>query len=168
MKNFTEKEIEELLKLSFKDLVDAGICPTCFDKITNGAFFGDDSKTKFYEDEDIVCSFVSNPRAEGHIMIGSKVHYHDMSEAPDYLNEKIIRYAKKLMNVIKETYNCERVYFCTMCDGPANHYHVQLIPRYSFEERGSTNFVKPRQKYVYNEEKFKKLKQELQTYANKS
>ena len=71
-------------------------------------------------------------------------HFHDMSEAPDYLNEKIIRYAKQFMNILKEVYKCERVYLCSMCDGLNNHYHVQLIPRYSFEKRGSTNFVKER------------------------
>lgn len=42
---------------------------------------------------------------------------------------------------------------CTMCDGPNNHYHIQLIPRYSFEKRGSGNFVKPRKAYEYDEEK---------------
>ena len=28
-----------------------------------------------------------------------------------------------------------------------NHFHIQLIPRYSFENRGSKNFVKPRMEY---------------------
>ena len=32
-------------------------------------------------------------------------------------------------------------------DGPMNHFHIQLIPRYSFEKRGSSNFVKPRLPY---------------------
>ena len=80
-------------------------------------------------------------------------HYHDMSEAPDEINEKIIRYAKRFMKILCEVYGCERVYMCTMCDGPNNHYHIQLIPRYSFEKRGSGNFVKPRKAYEYDEEK---------------
>mgnify|MGYP003299721288 CR=1 FL=1 len=58
------------------------------------------------------------------------------------INEKIIRFVKVYMNIIVEVFGCERVYLCTMSDGPMNHYHVQLIPRYSFEERGSKNFVK--------------------------
>ena len=44
-----------------------------------------------------------------------------------------------------------------MSDGPMNHYHVQLIPRYSFEERGSKNFVKPRKEYVFDEQKLNKF-----------
>ena len=41
-----------------------------------------------YEDEDIECFFVGNPRADGHMCIATMEHYHDMSEAPDYINEK--------------------------------------------------------------------------------
>ena len=37
-----------------------------------------------------------------------------------------------------------------MCDGPNNHYHIQLIPRYSHEKRGSNNFVKERHSYIYD------------------
>ncbi len=149
---------EELLKLSFKDLIDMGVCPTCLDKRTNHGFFGDDSKLKTYEDEDIECLFVANPRAEGHMMLSTKQHFHELSEAPDFLNEKLIRFAKVYMKIIKEVYGCERVYLCTMSDGPMNHYHIQLIPRYAYEERGSKNFVKPRKEYVFDEKKFNFVK----------
>ena len=111
--------------------------------------------------------FVPNPRAVGHMMIASKEHYHDLSEAPDILNEKIVRFAKQLMIIIKKVYNCERVYLCTMCDGLNNHYHIQLIPRYSSEERGSKNFVKLRQKYVYDERTFTQVKNLIIEYAKK-
>lgn len=158
---------EELLKLTPGQLADLGICPTCFNRKTNGAFYGDDSKLKFYEDGDLECMFVPNPRAVGHMMIASKEHYHDLSEAPDILNEKIVRFAKQLMIIIKKVYNCERVYLCTMCDGLNNHYHIQLIPRYSSEERGSKNFVKPRQKYVYDERTFTQVKNLIIEYAKK-
>ena len=156
---------EELLKLTAGELTDLGICPTCFNRKTNGAFYGDDSKLKFYEDGDLECMFVPNPRAVGHMMIASKEHYHDLSEAPDCLNAKMIRYSKQLMIIVKNVYNCERVYLCTMCDGLNNHYHIQLIPRYKDEERGSKNFVKPRQKYVYNEQKFTQVKNLINEYA---
>ena len=151
-------DVERLKKCSPGELTDMGICPTCFDRATDRALYGDDSLLKTYEDDDIECLFVPNPRADGHMMISTKKHYHDMSEAPDDINEKIIRFVRAYMNIIKEVYSCERVYLCTMADGPMNHYHVQLIPRYSFEERGSKNFVKPRKKYEYDEEKFKKVK----------
>ena len=149
---------EDLLKLSPGELTDLGICPTCFNRENGGALYGDNSDKMIYEDEDIECFFVGNPRAEGHLCISTITHYHDMSEAPDFLNEKIIRFAKRLMVIIKEVFSCERVYMCTMCDGPNNHYHIQLIPRYAYEKRGSGNFVKPRGVYVYNREKLERVK----------
>ena len=88
-----------------------------------------------------------------------------MSEAPDGINEKIVRFTKRLMTFIRDIYGCERVYLCTMCDGPANHYHVQLIPRYKNEKRGSTNFVKDRQSYVYDKEKLDALRKMTAEYA---
>jgi diadenosine tetraphosphate (Ap4A) HIT family hydrolase len=88
-----------------------------------------------------------------------------MSEAPDKLNEKIIRFSKQLMIIIKEVFKCERVYICSMCDGPNNHYHVQLIPRYSYEKRGSKNFVKERKTYIFDECSFTRLKTLLSEYA---
>jgi len=154
----TENEIKKLLKLKPGELTDLGICPTCFDRLSGGRLYGDSSETLFYKDEDIECFLVKNPRATGHACISSVTHYHDMSEAPDALNEKIVRFAARLMSIIREVYGCERVYLCTMCDGPANHYHVQLIPRYSTEERGSENFTKPRGIYVYDKGKLDALK----------
>lgn len=158
-------EEKELLKLSPGELVDLGICPTCFNREHNGALYGDNTETLIYEDEDIECFFVNNPRADGHMCISTVKHYHDMSEAPDFINEKIVRFAKQFMNIIKEVYRCERVYMCTMCDGPNNHYHIQLIPRYSFEKRGSCNFVKQRKAYAFDGEKFNKIKVMINDYA---
>ncbi|MBE5757710.1 MAG: HIT domain-containing protein [Clostridiales bacterium] len=159
---------EELLKLSPGELTDMGICPTCFNREHNGALYGDTSQTLIYEDSDIECFFVKNPRADGHLCISSITHYHDMSEAPDHINEKMIKFAKQFMIIIKEVYNCERVYLCTMCDGPNNHYHLQLIPRYSYEKRGSINFTKTRKEYIFNEEKFKLVKEKINTFVHKS
>ncbi len=156
---------EELLKLSMRELVDMGVCPTCLDRRTNHGFFGDDSRQKTYEDEDIECLFVGNPRADGHMMISTKTHYHDLSEAPDYLNEKIIRFVKAYMKILKDVYSAEKVYLCAMSDGHMNHYHVQLIPRYSYEERGSKNFVKPRKEYVFSKEKFEKVRRLINEIA---
>lgn len=156
---------DELLKLSPGELVDLGICPTCFNREHNGSLYGDMSDKLIFKDDDIEIFFVGNPRAEGHACISSIKHYHDMSEAPDGLNEKIIRYSKRLMIAIKETFMCERVYICSMCDGPNNHYHVQLIPRYSYEKRGSKNFVKERKAYIYDDCSFKRVKTMLSEYA---
>ncbi len=158
---------KDLIKLTPKELTDLGICPTCLNKKYHGAIFGDDSKLKIYEDDEIECLFVGNPRSVGHMMISTQKHYHDMSEAPDKINIKIIKFAKQFMKILKNILNCERVYLCTMSDGPMNHYHVQLIPRYKNEERGSQNFVKPRQPYVYNEKIFNNVKKQIEEYANK-
>ena len=163
--NINELDVESLKHLSPGQLTDMGICPTCFDRATNKSLYGDDSKLKTYEDDDIECLFVPNPRAKGHMMISTKEHYHDMAEAPDYINEKIIRFSKAYMNIIKQVYGCVRVYMCTMADGPMNHYHIQLIPRYDFEERGSTNFVKPRQKYEFDRKKFDAVRELINQYA---
>ena len=164
-KNLTKEQIEEYLTKSPGELTDMGICPTCFDRFTCGKLYGDSTNLLIYEDEDIECLFVPNPRADGHMMISTQEHYHDLSEAPDHINEKIIRFTKQFMLAIKEIYGCERVYLCTMSDGPMNHYHVQLIPRYSFEERGSKNFVKPRKFYTFNKEKLDKIKEYIINYV---
>lgn len=161
----TEKD---LLKLSAGELTDLGICPTCFNREHNGAIYGDDSDTLIYRDSDIECFFAKNPRAKGHICISTITHYQDMSEAADYINEKIIRFAKAFMNIIREVYGCVRVYMCTMCDGPANHYHIQLIPRYENEKRGSGNFVKERQEYIFDKDKFDRVKELIKEYAKAS
>ena len=158
-------DVERCLKMTPGELTDMGICPTCLDRVTGKRLYGDDKLLKTYEDEDIECLFVPNPRAKGHMMISTQKHYHDLSEAPDEINEKIIRFVKKYMAIIKEVFQCERVYLCTMSDGPMNHYHVQLIPRYSNEERGSKNFVKPRQAYQYDKDKFERVCQMIKLFA---
>ncbi len=158
-------EQKDLCKLSPAELVDMGICPTCFNREHKGVLYGDTTQTMLYEDSEIECFLVKNPRADGHMCISTISHYHDLSEAPDHINEKIICFAKQFMRILREVYGCERVYLCTMCDGPNNHYHIQLIPRYSFEKRGSKNFVKPRKEYIYDEEKFQKLKACIAQYA---
>ncbi len=147
-----------------RELTDAGICPTCYDREHGGIVFGDDSDILLYRDADIECFFVKNPRAPGHMCIASAEHYQDMSEAPDALNEKIVRYAKFCMKQLAAVFGCVRVYLCTMCDGPANHYHVQLIPRYPHEERGSENFVKPRGEYVLDRARLEAIRAALAAF----
>ena len=100
--------------------------------------------------------------------ISTVEHYHDLSEAPDHINEKIVRFARQFMIILREVFQCERVYLCSMCDGPANHYHVQLIPRYGCEKRGSQNFVKPRTEYVFDETRFQMAKERIAAYAKAS
>ena len=171
LRSYTEREIIKMIKegkVKAADLTDSGICPTCFDKEHNHVLYGDNKNMIIYEDDLFECFLAGNPRANGHTIISTKKHYKDMMEADDETCQKIFMLAKKAMNVLKEVYQAESVYLCTMCDGPMNHFHVQLIPRYSFEERGSKNFVKERFKYQVDLEKLyylrKRMKDEIQTY----
>lgn len=157
----------ELLKLTPAELVDMGICPTCLNRKYSGALYGDQKNKLLYADQDIECFFVGNPRAKGHMCISTIAHYHDLSEAPDRINEKIIRFCKQFMLILREVFQCERVYLCSMCDGPVNHYHVQLIPRYSNEKRGSCNFVKSRSEYVFDQTRFYEVKDRIGAYAER-
>ena len=148
-------------KLTPAILTDKGICPTCYDKENNNVLYGDNTNKMLYENDLFECFLVGNPRAEGHAIISSKKHYKDMMEIPDDLCREVFIFAKKAMNVIKEVYKSERVYLCTMCDGPMNHFHVQLIPRYSSEKRGSKNFVKERKEYMEDIDKINKIRKQL-------
>ena len=164
LKDLSIEEIKDLIlkgKVKAKELTDNGICPTCFDKDNNGILYGSKDDKMIYEDNFFECFLVGNPRSEGHTIISTKTHYKDMLEIDDVLCQKIFVLAKKVMIAIKEVYSAESVYLCTMCDGPMNHFHVQLIPRYAFEERGSKNFVKPRTSYIFDEEKINMLREKL-------
>jgi diadenosine tetraphosphate (Ap4A) HIT family hydrolase len=164
LKKITDDEIVELIKqgvVTNAELTDAGICPTCFDNEHGNVLFGDISDKILYEDDDIECFLVGNPRAAGHVAVSTKKHYKDMMEIDDIICQKVFLFAKKAMIILREVYGAESVYLCTMCDGPMNHFHIQLIPRYDFEKRGSKNFVKPRQGYVYDEEKVSALRLRL-------
>ena len=142
-------------------LVDSGICPTCYDREHDHALYGDCSDKLLFENELFECMLVGNPRAAGHTAIISKTHYKDMLEIPDALCREMFVFAKKAMNALRAVYGAESVYLCTMCDGPMNHFHLQLIPRYAHEKRGSRYFVKERQAYVADTEKVNMLRKLL-------
>ena len=170
LKNMSNDHIKELIvkgEIGAADLTDAGICPTCFNRENDHVVFGDDSERMIYEDDDFECFLIGNPRADGHVAISTKKHFKDVMEIDDEICKKIFVLAKKVMKVIKETYGAESVYLCTMCDGPMNHFHLQLIPRYSFEKRGSKNFVKPRFDYVEDKDKLNQLRKKLEYKNNK-
>ena len=142
-------------------LTDLAICPTCYDRTHNRCLYGDITDKLLFENDLFECFLVSNPRADGHVAISTKKHYKDMMEIPDELCSDIFIFAKKVMNFLKSVYDSESVYLCTMCDGPMNHFYLQLIPRYNFEKRGSNNFVKPRKDYIENKEKINKIRKLL-------
>lgn len=151
-------------KITNKELTDKGICPTCYDREHNHIVFGDNKSQMLYKDIDIECFLCNNPRAAGHTIISTQKHYKDMTELPDTLCEKVYTFAKKVMIILKEVYQAESIYLCTMCDGPMNHFHIQLIPRYKDEKRGSKNFVKPRKEYIEDKEKINIIRKQLGWY----
>ena len=162
LKELKNEEIVELIKdgkVTLVDIVDSGICPTCFDKKNNHILYGKNESKMIYENDKFECFLVDNPRANGHVVISTKKHFKDMMEIDDETCREVFVLAKKLMNLLKKIYNSESVYLCTMCDGPMNHFHVQLIPRYSYEKRGSKNFVKLRFEYKEDKEKLVKLRE---------
>ncbi|MDE7263704.1 MAG: HIT domain-containing protein [Anaeroplasmataceae bacterium] len=143
-------------------LIDYGICPTCFNKEYHSCLYGDISNQLLYADDKLECFFVGNPRSKGHTIISTKTHYKDMLEAPKEIISYVYCLAQKVMVAMKEVFSCESVYLCTMCDGPMNHFHIQLIPRYKEEQRGSRNFIKERKNYILDEEKLKKMRKLLE------
>lgn len=169
LKNYSDDEIVKMImegKVTPADLTDSGICPTCFNNEHNNVLYADNQSKMIYEDEEIECFLVGNPRASGHTAISTKKHYKDMMEIDDEICIKVFTFSRRMMNVLKEVYGSESVYLCTMCDGPMNHFHVQLIPRYDYEKRGSKNFVKPRQEYVEDIEKIKLMRRTIVEYKN--
>lgn len=142
-------------------LVDSGICPTCYNREHENCLYGDCTDKMLYENDLFECMLIGNPRAPGHTVIVSREHYKDMMDIPDDLCAQVYLFAKKAMNAIKAVYGAESVYLCTMCDGPMNHFHVQLIPRYDYEKRGSRNFVKERQPYMADPGRVEQLRRLL-------
>ena len=146
------------MELTVANLVDSGICPTCYDREHDHVLYGDCTDRLLYENDLFECMLVGNPRAPGHTTVISKIHYKDMMEIPDDLCREVYLFAKKAMRALKAVCGAESVYLCTMCDGPMNHFHIQLIPRYAQEKRGSRNFVKDRLVYVPDPDKIEQLR----------
>lgn len=142
-------------------LVDQGICPTCYDLAHDRCLYGDPTDRTLYENDRFTCLLITNPRCPGHTIISTKQHYKDMMDLPEDLCKEIYGFARKVMLALKTVYNAESVYLCTMCDGPMNHFHVQMIPRYAYEGRGSLNFVKERCSYIHDPVKIETLRRFL-------
>lgn len=75
LKNLKNEEIVELIKngkVEVADIVDSGICPTCFDKQNNNILYGNNKNKMIFENDKFECFFVGNPRADGHVAISTK------------------------------------------------------------------------------------------------
>jgi len=92
LKQLKNEEIINLIKnkeITVADIVDSGICPTCFDKQNNHIVYGDNSEQMIFEDDKFECFLVGNPRADGHTAISTKNHYKDMMEIDDNICSEI-------------------------------------------------------------------------------
>ena len=100
IKNLTSEEIKHLVikkEISVADIVDAGICPTCFNKANDNILYGDNKDSIIYEDDDFECFLVHNPRSSGHTVISTKKHYKDMMDINNEICIKSFLLAKKDM-----------------------------------------------------------------------
>ena len=80
LKNLKNEEIVKLIKngkVEVADIVDSGICPTCFDKQNNNILYGNNKNKMIFENDKFECFFVGNPRADGHVAISTKKHFKD-------------------------------------------------------------------------------------------
>ena len=78
LKNLKNEEIVKLIKngkVEVADIVDSGICPTCFDKQNNNILYGNNKNKMIFENDKFECFFVGNPRADGHVAISTKKHF---------------------------------------------------------------------------------------------
>ena len=110
LKQLNVEEIIDLIKeekVTVADIIDSGICPTCFDKENNHILYGDNRDKIFYEDDMFECFLVGNPRANGHVAISTKKHFKDMMEIDDEICREIFLLSKRVMNILKEVYNSE-------------------------------------------------------------
>ena len=167
LREYSDEEIIELVKnnkIEIKDFIDSGICPTCFDRENNNILYGNKDDKMLYQDGLFECFLVSNPRSNGHTVINTKMHYKDMLSINDLVCSEIFKLAKRVMIILKDVYKAESIYLCTMCDGPMNHFHIQLIPRYKEEPRGSKNFVKPRGEFIKDINKIEEIRRRLRKF----
>lgn len=97
------------------------------------------------DDEDVRVVLASDPRVPGHTIVVWKPHVHDFTELDDAATARLFTTCRNVARALRAALTgVERVYQVTMCDGPLNHLHVQLIPRYAGTPLGSRRLVDPR------------------------
>ena len=84
------------------------------DEVFDPELYGDNTDKMIFENNKFECFLVGNPRADGHTAISTKTHYKDMMKIDDETCNEIFVLAKKIMNILKDIYNAESVYFCTI------------------------------------------------------
>jgi diadenosine tetraphosphate (Ap4A) HIT family hydrolase len=126
------------------ELKAAGVCPTCRNLVVGGVY--PPVAGRLYYEDDLVCCFLEQyPRGPGHTIILVRPHYEDIAEMPPEVGVRVYPVIHAAIAALKKVIGAEKIYFCTMCDGPRNHLHFQLIPRLPGDPvQGSRVFVKER------------------------
>ncbi len=129
------------VKAKIDALRQQGVCYVCHD-LQTGEIFG--AQSLIYEDADFRVVLELHPRMVGHTIVLYKPHREDVSELTDDETARIFQMCVRVIQAIKQALGAEKVYLVTMCDGPINHLHIQLLPRYPGEPIGSRRLVYPR------------------------
>lgn len=148
----------EQLSLRIKELRWQGICYTCHD-LRTGELFA--NQQIIYEDELFKVVLELYPRARGHTIVLYKPHREDISELSDDEAGRVFQVCVRVIKAIKAALGPEKVYLNTMCDGPINHLHIQLLPRYAGDLIGSTRFVAERRPLTDGDEIARRIRSGL-------
>lgn len=124
-------------------LQDAGTCYQCADLASGGDILGD--QDVIVDHDDVKAVLALDPRVPGHTIVVWKRHAHDFTELDDEETARLFTICRDVARAIRSAITgVERVYQVTMCDGPVNHLHLQLIPRYAGTPIGSKRLVDKR------------------------
>ncbi|HEY9293244.1 MAG TPA: HIT family protein [Microlunatus sp.] len=144
-----------------RDLLDRGICYNCRE-LSEGDVLG--PQHRIAEDDYVRVVLALDPRVPGHTIVVWKPHAHDFTELDDQQTARLFTVCRDVARALRTALTgVERVYQVTMCDGPVNHLHIQLIPRYAGTPIGSKRLIDPRGPVLDGEELVKAIQTAYQS-----
>lgn len=136
------KEQRSRVGMRVAALNEKGICYQC-EELATGRVLGPQSLV--LDDTDVRVALAADPRAPGHSIVVWKPHVQDFTALDDEAVTRLFTVSRDVAKALRAALSgVERVYQVSMCDGPLNHLHVQLIPRYSGAPIGSQRLVDAR------------------------
>jgi diadenosine tetraphosphate (Ap4A) HIT family hydrolase len=124
------------------ELTEEGICYQC-EELSTGLVLG--PQFLVLDEADVRVALASDPRSPGHSIVVWKQHIQDFTDLDDAGVTRLFTVCRDVARALRSALSgVERVYQVSMCDGPLNHLHVQLIPRYVGTPIGSRRLVDPR------------------------
>jgi diadenosine tetraphosphate (Ap4A) HIT family hydrolase len=126
-----------------RELLDRGLCWQCEDERTGEQTLGE--RFRLLEEPRIRAELAADPRSPGHAIVVWTPHVQDFTELDADETAALFDAARRVARALQRALaGVDRVYLVTMSDGPVNHLHLQLIPRYAGVEIGSRRLVDPR------------------------